>query len=139
MVYCETIWCQNARRRIEVTEDDRDHCHQTLLQVSPSLTRILQLIPFITYPSESFHPYYYAELLIFKIHVLLDFSWDELRMAFCSLRSLIGHEGDGFTRNMPIIALDMALSPAPILWELTHSCLCVMRRIISGEVDKAFE
>jgi hypothetical protein len=137
MVYCETIWCQHCRERIQVTEEDRDHCHHILSQVSPSLLRILQTIPFITYPTT--HPYYAPEVLIFKIHALLNFSWDELRMAFCSLRSLIGHEGGGLISNMPIVALDMVISPAHLLWDLTCSGLCVMRRILSGEVDKAFE
>jgi hypothetical protein len=60
-------------------------------------------------------------------------------MAFCSLRSLIGHEGGGLFRNMPIVALDMVISPAHLLWDLTCGGLCVMRRILSSEVDKAFE
>jgi hypothetical protein len=136
MFYCETIWFQDSRGRIQVTEKDRDHCHQILSQTSPSLLRILETIKFITYPE--FHPAYPPEALIFKIHALLNFSWDELRMAFCSLRSLIGHEGGGLIRNMPIVAFDMALSPAALLWDLTCGCLCVMRRILSGEVDKAF-
>jgi hypothetical protein len=77
--------------------------------------------------------------LIYKIHILLDFSWDELRLAFCSLRSLIGHEGEGLIRNMPIVALDVTLSRAHLLWDLSCGGLHLMRRILSGEVDKDFE
>jgi hypothetical protein len=132
MVYCETIWFQDSRERIQVTEEDRDHCHQIFSQVSPSLLRILQTIKFITYSGHYLH-------LIFKIHALLNFSWDELRVAFRSLRSLIGHEGDGLIRIMPKVALEMSLSPVHLLWDLTRCCLRVMRRIISSEVDKVFE
>jgi hypothetical protein len=121
-----------------------------LSQVSPSLLRILQAITIIT----SVQPFHIPlKLHILEIHTLLDFSWDKLRMAFCSLRSFSWDEmrmvfcserslkdvGDGFIRNMPIVALDMALSPVPILWDLTRGCLRVMRRILSSEVDKAFE
>jgi hypothetical protein len=136
MVYCETIWYQDRHKEIQVTDEDWGYCHQILSQVSPSLTRILQAIAIIT----SIQPFHAPlEILIFQIHTLLDFSWDELRMAFCFLRSLIGHEGDGFIRNMPKVAFDMALSPSHLLWDLTCGGLCVMRRILSGEVDKAFE
>jgi hypothetical protein len=137
MVHCETIWCQDNRRKIQVTEKDRDHCHQILSQVSPSLLRILQSINFITYPLH--HVDYSTQLLIFKIHALLDFSWDELRVAFCSLRSLIGHERVRFIRKMPTVAFDMTLSPADLFWDLTNGYLHVLRRIISGEVDKGFQ
>jgi hypothetical protein len=128
MVYCEDIWGQDRGREFRVTEEDRDHCHQILSQVSPSLTRILQLIKFNMYIP-----------LIFNIHIQLDFSWDELRMAFCSLRSLVGDEGEGIIRSMPIVALDMTLSPAHLLWDLTCGGLHLMRRILSGKVGKCFE
>jgi hypothetical protein len=108
-----------------------------LSQVSPSLLRILQAITFISYDSTTLR--FYLPTLIFKIHTLLNFSWDELRMAFCSLRSLILHEGEELIRIMPIVALDMVISPAHLLWDLTCGGLGVMRRILSGEVDKAFE
>jgi hypothetical protein len=137
MAYCENIWDKDRGRKIQVTEEDRGHCHQILSQVSSSLTRILQAIAIITYPV--YHPYYPPEAVIFRVYALLNFSWDELRMAFCSLRSLIGHEGDGFIRNIPIVALDMALSPASLLWDLTRGWLRLMWRILSGKVDKAFE
>jgi hypothetical protein len=133
MDYCEIILCQDARTRIQVTEEDRDRCHQILSQVSPSLLRILQAIAIITSVRD------FVPFLIFKVHAVLDFSWDELRMAFCSLRSLILHEGEGLIRIMPIVALDMTLSPVPFLWDLTCGYLRVMRRILSGEVDRDFE
>jgi hypothetical protein len=76
---------------------------------------------------------------MFKIHILLDFSWDELRLVFCSLRSLVGNEGEELIRNMPIVALDMALSPTHVSWDLTRGSLHVMRSILSGEVDKYFK
>jgi hypothetical protein len=129
MAYCEQIWYQDSRRQTQVTEEDRGHCHEILSQVSPSLIRILQAIKFITY----------AQILIHKTHILLDFSWDELRVAFRSLRLLIGHEGDGLIRIMPKVAFDMAFSREALLSDLTCGCLRVMRRILSGEVDKAFQ
>jgi hypothetical protein len=86
-----------------------------------------------------YHRLYPRETLIYQIQILLDFSWDELRMVFCSIRSLIGHGGEGLIRNMPVVALDMAASPAPLLLDLTCSSLRVMRKILSGEADKAFE
>jgi hypothetical protein len=130
MLHWEAIWCQDIVRRIQDTKDQDHHGHQILSQVSQSssLVRILQAIEFIAYPL--YQP-------MFKIHIML-YSWDELRRTFCSLRSLIGHEGEGLIRNLPIAALDMALSPAHLLLDLACGCRRVMRRMLSGEVDQYF-
>jgi hypothetical protein len=87
------------------------------------------------YPTYPYPPH----KLMLKIHILLDFSWDELRIVFCSLRSLIDQKREGLIRNVPIVALDMAFSPTPLLCDLTCGCLRVMWKILSGEADKYFQ
>jgi hypothetical protein len=127
MDYCEQIWIQH--REPEVTWSDRDHCSQILSQACPSLIRILQAIKFL-------HPKSYSHL--FHIHFLLDFSWDELRKAICSLRSLIHDEEELFMKLL-IVALDPTLFPVPfdlMMWDLACGSLHVMQRILRGELIK---
>jgi hypothetical protein len=78
-------------------------------------------------------------MLMFKLHILLDVSWDELRLAVCSLRLLMGHGGDRFIKSMPKVALGLTLFPVHLPWDLTCGCMRVMRQILSGEVDRYFE
>jgi hypothetical protein len=131
MNYCEQIWIEACieDREFEVTWSDRDHCRQILSQASPSLISILQAIRFLSRNKR---------LVPFIIHSLLNLSWGELRMTICSLHSLICGEGQEFIRNLLIVALDPALFPVPfdlIMWDLACGSLCVMQRIVSGELD----
>jgi hypothetical protein len=76
---------------------------------------------------------------LFKIHFLLDFSWDELRTAICSLRSFIGDKEEGLLTKLLIVALDPTLFPVPfdsIVWGLACGSLRVMQRILRGELGK---
>jgi hypothetical protein len=135
---CEQIWMDalSKDRQLEVTWSDQDHSHQILLQAFPSIIRILQVIRF-TPPDVLNSKHVFSTL--FKIHFLLDFSWDELRTAICSLRSLIGEEGEGFVRNLFIVALDPTLFPVPldlIVWDFACGSLHVMQRILRGEFAK---
>jgi hypothetical protein len=130
MDYCEQIWTQHDN--IQITAQDRNHCSGILLQASFSLIRILQAIRFIQFG------------LLFKLHFLLDFSWDELRTMICSLRSLTVCEEEerGFIRNVSVVALDPILFPVPfdlIMRDLACGYLRVMQRILRGEVDKNFK
>jgi hypothetical protein len=75
--------------------------------------------------------------VLFEIHFLLDFSWDELRMAICSLSSLIYNEEDGLLSKLLIVALDPILFSVPfdlIVWDLACGSLRVMQRILWGEL-----
>jgi hypothetical protein len=126
MDYCEQIWIQD--REPEVTWSDWDHCSQILSQTSPSCIRILQAIKFISRPSYN----------LFKIHFLLDFSWDELRTAICFLRSPMRDEEE-LLPTLSIVALDPSLFPPPfdsIMWDLACGSLRVMQQIIRGELSK---
>jgi hypothetical protein len=128
MEYCEHIW--DRGEELEVTGSDRDHCSQILLQASPSLIRILQAVRF------SQGNWY---LPLFKIHFLLNFSWDELRTAICSLRPLISKEGKGLIRKLLIVALDPTLflvSFDLIMWDLACGSLHIMQQITRGELSK---
>jgi hypothetical protein len=126
------IWLHAKEIGLEATSSDRDHCSRILSQASSSLIRIVQAIRFIP-------PYFYGAILLLKIHFLLDFSWDELRIAICSLRSLICDEGKDLMRKLLIVALDPTFFPVPfdsLMWDLAHGSLRVMQRILRGELLK---
>jgi hypothetical protein len=68
----------------------------------------------------------------------LNFSWDELRTAICSLSSLVHDKEKGLLTKLLIVALDPTLFPVPfgsIMWDLTCDSLHVMQRIIGSELD----
>jgi hypothetical protein len=128
MDYCEQMW--SGDRELEITSSDWDHCRQILSQASPSLIRILQVIRVIT-PSD---------INLLRIHFLLDFSWDELIMAICSLRSFIHDKEEGLLTKLMIVALDLTLFPVPfdmIMWDLACSSLHVIQQILRGELDES--
>jgi hypothetical protein len=130
---CEEIWTDGGD--LEITWSDQDHCRQILSQASPSLIRILHAIRFILLQRAD--PW-----VLFQIHFLLDFPWDELRTAICSLCSLIHDEGEELMRKLLIVALDPSLFPVPfdsIMWDLACGFLHVMQRIRRGELDKYIE
>jgi hypothetical protein len=125
MNYCDQIWYQG---RDEVIWSDREHCSQILSQASPSLIKILQAIRFC--PS--------GFRLLFKIHLMFDFSWDELRTAICSLRSLVCEKERWLIREVSIDALNPTRFQVPfdsIMWDLACGSLCAMQRILGGELD----
>jgi hypothetical protein len=69
---------------------------------------------------------------------MLDFSWDELRTAICSLRSLICDEEEGFLSKLLNVALDPTIFPVNfelIIWDLACGSLRVVQRILKGELD----
>lgn len=127
MDYCEHMW--SGDKELEITWSDRNQCSQILTQASPLLIRILQAIKFA-------EPKWHSPL--FHIHFLLDFSWDELRTAIYSLRSLIHDKEKGLLTKLLIVALDPTLFPVPfdsIMWDLACDSLRVMQRILGGELD----
>jgi hypothetical protein len=126
---CEKIWVDS--RELKVTGADRDHCCQILLQSSPSLIKILQANKFL-------QRNVYSPLL--RIHFHLNFPWDELRTAICSLRSFIHDEEDELLSTLSIVALDPTLFPVPfdlIMWDLACGSLRVIQQILRGELDKS--
>jgi hypothetical protein len=123
---CQEKWIDS--NKLEVTLSDRDHCSQILSQASPSLIRILQAIRFLQ--KNRYLPLY-------KIH-FLNFSWDELRTAICSLCSLICDEGEVLMRKLLIVALDPTLFSVPfdsLMWDLACGSLHVLQRILWGELS----
>jgi hypothetical protein len=123
---CEQIWYLG---KLKITWSDRDHCSQILSQACPSLIRILQAIKFLRQD-------WYLPLL--QIHFLLNFSWDKIRTAICSLCPLIQDKEDGLLSKLWIVALDPTLFPVPfdsLMWDLACSSLRVMQRILRGELD----
>jgi hypothetical protein len=128
--YCEQIWIED--RALEVTWSDRDHCSHILSQASPTLVRILHTIRFIILQ-------WHDTWVLCQIHFLLNFSWDELRTAICSLRSLIHDKEEGILNTLSTVALDPTLFPLPfdlIMWDLACGSLHVMQQILRGELDK---
>jgi hypothetical protein len=74
-----------------------------------------------------------------SVHIQLNVSWDELRMALCFLRSLNDQdEGEEFIMKVFIVALDHALLPWSfdlMVWDLVCGALDVMLQIVRGEMD----
>jgi hypothetical protein len=127
MAYCESIWSHDDLD--QVTRGDWDNTSQTLLQASPALITILQAINFIQDRKS---------LLLLKIHLLLDFSWSELRIEICFLHLFTGH--GWFIANLFTIAQAPTLFPAPfdsIMHDLACGALRVNQKILHGEVTQA--
>jgi hypothetical protein len=128
---CEEIWTYG--RDLEITWSDQDHCRQILSQASPSLVRILHAIRFILLQGDD-------TWVLFQIHFFLNFSWDELRTAICSLRPLIHEKEEGLLNTLSTVALDPTLFLLPfdlIMWDLACGSLHVMQQILRGELDKS--
>jgi hypothetical protein len=128
MDYCEQIWYQG--RELGVTSSDRDHCSQILSLASPSLIRSLQAIRFLQGC---------WRLTLFRIHFFLNFSWDKLRTAICSLRSFIHDKEERLLTRLLVVALDPTLFPVPfdsLMWDLACSSLHVMQQILKGKLIK---
>jgi hypothetical protein len=126
---CEQMWL-HGRKLEGLTGSDRDRCSQILSRASPTLIQILQTIEFLHYNGSS---------LLFQIHLLLDFSWDELKTVICSLRLLIGDEGEGLLTKLFHVLLDSTLFPVPfdlIMLDLACGSLRLMQRILKGELIK---
>jgi len=130
---------QGKKKEIQATDEERDNAHRSLSQASPSLVRILPAM-FLTDGSLAGVYYTYQKNFLFKIHMMLDVSWDELRTVVCSLRPLIGDRAEKrFIRIMSIVALDPTLSPPrfdSILRDLACGSLHAMRQVLFGEIDK---
>ncbi|KAJ7445938.1 hypothetical protein B0H11DRAFT_2249115 [Mycena galericulata] len=98
MLLCEQAW--NAPPTELSKIQNLDKYHQVLLQVSPQLIRILRACKF--FPIELTN-------ILYRLHHLLDLSWDELRLTICSLRELVGEDTDrlqelfAFTLNSTLI------------------------------------
>jgi hypothetical protein len=128
MHYCDSIWSNGEK--VQIIRKSRRDYWQILSQASPSLNRILQATEIIPWDGNS---------LLFKIHLLLNFSWAELRTTICPLRSLIsGHMGepDG---KLSTVALDLDFFPSrldSLLQDLTSGSLRVIRRILKGELER---
>ncbi|KAF7377491.1 AAA-16 domain-containing protein [Mycena sanguinolenta] len=109
----------------QVTQEDWNRSYQVLSQASPSLLRILRARTLI---NDDDHKY-----LLFRIHLLLDISWDELRMAICSLRSF----RDGEIANLFSVAKESATNAenfGPLMLDLTRGVLHVMQKMLCDEL-----
>jgi hypothetical protein len=128
---CEKIWFQAKEIGLEATLSDRDHCSRILSQ-APSLIKILQVIKILQ-----------GNIIIaplFQIHFMLDFSWDELRTAICSLRPLIHDKEEGLLNTLSTVALDPTIFPVHfelIISDLACGSLRVMQQTPRGELDKS--
>jgi hypothetical protein len=126
MNYCEEIW--NEGTDLELTSSDLDHCSQILSQAFSSLMRILQAMTFI--PLGLYQ--------LFKIHFLLDLSWDELRTTICSLRPL-DNEGEGLMQKLlsvPLASTPFLVPVDSVMWDFACGSLRVMQRTLRGKLDK---
>ncbi|KAF7342193.1 NACHT domain-containing protein [Mycena venus] len=74
-----------------------------------------------------------------ELHTIFNFSWEELRAVICSLRSLLGTEGDEILEAIYVVALDPTLFAQhsdSLLRDKTSGSLRVMLQILHGEVDR---
>ncbi|KAF7369281.1 WD40 repeat-like protein [Mycena venus] len=130
MLHCAKIWSDGIE--ILFTRTVRDFYCQILSSAPPPLIKILQAVKCMDRKSYS---------LLFQIHILLDFSWDKLRTAICSLRSLIGEEEEPIN-NVWIVANDPTVFPVrfeSMMLDLARGSLSVIRQIFNGQVDRDFE
>jgi hypothetical protein len=128
MLRCEDIWF--IGKKIQVSRQDRDRAYWILSLVSPSLLRILQATELISRQSH---------FILFRLHIIFNFSWEELRAVICSLRPLLGTKGDQILRAIYIVALDPTLFAQhsdSLLWDKVSGSLRFMLQILHGEVDK---
>ncbi|KAF7330634.1 NACHT domain-containing protein [Mycena sanguinolenta] len=126
MDYFESIVAPEAD---QVTQEDWNRSYQVLSQASPLLLRILRAGTLIykrhSDPTGTF-------FVLFDIHFLLDISWDELRMAICSLRSFT----DGEIANIFVVAKESARSAAnfgPLMLDLTRGALRLVQKVLRAE------
>ncbi|KAF7369296.1 hypothetical protein MVEN_00257400 [Mycena venus] len=127
MCHCDAKWSNHEEVRI--ARKSRDYYCQVLSQALPTLVKILQAVESIPLDGSS---------VLFKIHILLDLSWEELKTAICPLQSLAVHDREGCTTE-PSVALNPTLFPAhldSILWDLTCGSLRVILRILKGELER---
>ncbi|KAJ6504087.1 hypothetical protein C8R47DRAFT_176894 [Mycena vitilis] len=135
MLSCESVWSYPTRAGLflpqhpeenEVTEQDRDNYRQLLARSLPSTVRILQAVKFIPDP--------WNTIGIFKLHLLLEVPWDQLRTAICSLRSLVCED-----IRVVFVALDPCIFPGlfgSLMLDLARGHLIVMLRIHNGELAR---
>ncbi|KAF8201233.1 hypothetical protein K438DRAFT_641333 [Mycena galopus ATCC 62051] len=126
MQYCQIRWfrCESRFHKTpQITPEDWNQGKQILLQAPPSLIKILQAIVCIT-----------SCQLLLNLHVLLGFSWDELRMAICPLLPFISQ--GTLIANLLIVAKDPTAFPIDfhsIARNLTCGAFRVMLQIVNGE------
>ncbi|KAJ7678053.1 hypothetical protein DFH06DRAFT_1167737 [Mycena polygramma] len=135
MLSCESVWSYPTRAGLflplypeenEVTEQDRENYRQLLSRSLPSTVRILQAVKFIPDP--------WNTIGIFKLHLLLELPWDQLRTAICSLRSLACED-----IRVVFVALDPHIFPGvfgSLMLDLARGHLNVMLRIHKGELAR---
>ncbi|KAJ7821022.1 hypothetical protein B0H14DRAFT_3146902 [Mycena olivaceomarginata] len=121
MSSCEFIWQKSGTRGGWLTKKDRSR-YQRVLSASPSLIRVLQAIECC------------REITLFEIHILLDFSWDELRMVICSLCSLMGNERKDIEKVL-LVALEVFPARDSISWDLACGSMRALWQILEGELD----
>jgi hypothetical protein len=127
MLHCETLWLEDE---IQVTGQDRDRAYRILLLSSPSLIKILQ--------ATQINLDWRAHRIMPQLHTIFHFSWEELRAVICSLRPLLGTEGDQILRAICIVALDPTLFAQhsdSLLWDNASGSLRGMLQELRGEVD----
>lgn len=138
---CDEVWtsfmpesddCRNLRR----TSSKIQNSSQMLLRGSPQLVRILCAYRAIYCLAIVIHAPF--DVPLFRVRLLLDLSWDELRKAICPVHTIMGTDWDGLRQ-----LLSSRLDPGPssnfhcdsILWDLTSSTLRLLKQVIPGEVN----
>lgn len=132
MKWCDHIWSHNR-----VIGESQNSCH-VLVEQSPQLLRILHAITVFHAASCPEVPVFCGGLsVLLQIHVLLDFSWEELRTVLCPLRKIIGEDDEGLEALL-ILASDSICFPKShfdsILQDLARGSLRLMKQITRDEV-----
>jgi hypothetical protein len=125
MAHCESIW--SRANPAPVTRKDWNRAQQILLaqKVTRTTIQILEAIACIQNRQA---------WLLFKLHILMDFSWNDLRTAICSLRSFNGQEL--LLANLPWISIRCMFQEQidSVRWTLICGAMRSMDRITHGAV-----
>ncbi|KAJ6482462.1 hypothetical protein C8R45DRAFT_302791 [Mycena sanguinolenta] len=123
MKYFESVWRSN--QPIQITQQDWFRSQQILSLASPSLVRILQAVTLIHHNRP-----------LLQVHLLLDLSWDELRIAIGrALGPCISHQN--LLVTLFVVAQQSTTIAAhfnSLTLDLTSGALRVMQQIARGEL-----
>jgi hypothetical protein len=132
MLFCDASWSSQGLRRPIQKAQPWDIVG---LHVSPQLIKILSACRVL-------HriPYGGAADNLLKIRILLDLSWDELRMVICPLRAIVGEDDEklkGLLISVPE-TLFSRLNFDSLVNDLGYGFLRLIKRLVRDEVDRQF-
>ncbi|KAF7348939.1 NACHT domain-containing protein [Mycena venus] len=124
MMLCDQAWTQTESAK----ESHSNNCHDIVSRMSSQLIKILyysRVIPFFDTPG-----------ILFRIHFLLDLSWDELRAVICPLRRILRDDTEHL-HELRICSEEtlQSLDSNSLLSDLSDGAFRVLGTMFNGEMD----